>query len=269
MRCFKIMMFIFGLFFVTCDAMAQQPHTINLTMEDNGKEVELAPGETITLQLKEPGATGAAWYMDDVDESHLKLMGQERVNPSLPQKFEGGPVPGGGPSVRFWTFRAVAPGDTVLRLLLYRVWEGKEHAADKFEVKLHITGTSEKSNEPNDEIQKEVAGAKPGRSLDIYFNGREIKVDLGAIITVELKAQDETGADWYIDGLDQSRLKLIGKKAISVSPKVVAEGPVFKKWFFKTISSGDTTLKLLYYLPSEGKEHATSTFEVKLHIADK
>jgi len=141
---FKVMIFILTVFFLTCDANAQQPDNDApsktapriLTMEDSGKEIELGLGEIIKVKLKFSGGTGYLWYMDGLDESHLKLVGEE-VRDISTGNPERGPVLG-GPSVSSRTFKAVAPGDTSLRLLQYRVWEGKERAINKFEVKLHI-----------------------------------------------------------------------------------------------------------------------------------
>jgi predicted secreted protein len=142
---FKGTIFFLTLFFLTCDAMAMQPpdNTASsktapriLTMEDNGKEIGLGLGETIKVELKFSGGTGYLWYIDALDESHLKLIGEEvkNISPGNPGKR---PVLG-GPSLSVRTFKAIAPGDTTLRLLEYRVWEGKEHAINKFEVKVHI-----------------------------------------------------------------------------------------------------------------------------------
>jgi predicted secreted protein len=146
MDSFKVMIFILTLFFLTCDANAQQPPDNTapskttpkiLTMEDNGKEVDLSVGGTIKVELKDIGTTGYAWYTDKLDASRLKLINEEMAD-IVPENPERGPA-AGAPKLKIWTFKAVAPGDTSLRLLQYRVWEGKEHAINKFEVKLHIT----------------------------------------------------------------------------------------------------------------------------------
>ena len=144
---FKVMIFMLTLLFLTCDAMAEQPQDNTassneapriLTMEDSGKEVALGLGETIKVSLKFSGGTGYLWYMDGLDESHLKLIDEEVVDNS-PGNLEKAPVVGGS-RVDTRSFKAVAPGDAVLRLLEYRNWEGKERAINKFEVKLHIAG---------------------------------------------------------------------------------------------------------------------------------
>lgn len=142
---FRVTIFILTLFFLTCDANAELPPDNTapskttpkiLTMEDNGKEVDLSVGGTIKVELKDIGTTGYAWYTDGLDKS-VKLIDEEVVDIS-PQNLKRGPA-AGAPKLKIWTFKAVAPGDTSLRLLQYRVWEGKEHAINKFEVKLHIT----------------------------------------------------------------------------------------------------------------------------------
>lgn len=141
---FKVTIFIVTLFCLTCDANAQQPDNAApskttlkiLTMEGSGKGVDLSVGETIRVELKDIGTTGYAWYMDGLDESRLKLINEE-VADIVPGNPQRGPA-AGAPRLKIWTFKAVAPGDTTLRLLQYRVWEGKERAINKFEVKLHI-----------------------------------------------------------------------------------------------------------------------------------
>jgi|GEM_PF-6203688 len=290
MKYLKIIALILGLFFLTCDAKAEQqdntaapaPAPRILTIEDSGSEIQLGLGETINLELKEAVDGGYLWHTDELDESHIKLVSKGGINsgelyatPQLyasPQVYKKG-IPVGGYFFRIWSIKGIAPGDTVLRLLHYRSWKGKESAIDEFEVKLHISGTNGKSNaitEPADEIQKEFSGAKGrGGYLNVYDNGRDIQVGSDAIIMVDLKVLDETGADWYTDELDQSRLKYIGEKSVVISPKMIAGGSVFKTLYFKTIAPGDATLKLLYYQASEGKETASNKFEIKLHIADK
>lgn len=104
---------------------------LELTINDNNREIQINVGEAISVKLKIQGGTGYNWYIDRLDETHLKLVGTETKEIS-PKNIIGGPVLG------ILSFKAIAPGDTILRLLYYRVWEGKEHAIKKFEVKLHI-----------------------------------------------------------------------------------------------------------------------------------
>jgi inhibitor of cysteine peptidase len=145
MEYFKVVIFIVTLFFLTCDANAELPKDntasktapVTLTMEDNGKNIDLGIGETINVELKDIGTTGYAWYTDGLYETYLKLISEE-VKDISPENPEKGPVLG-APKMKIWTFKAIAPGDMSLRLLQYRAWEGKEKAINKFEVKLHIT----------------------------------------------------------------------------------------------------------------------------------
>jgi predicted secreted protein len=184
-------------------------------------------------------------------------------------KRANGATPAGGPSVWIWTFKAVATGDTVLRLLRYESWIGKEHATERFEVKLHINGTSERSNvlnEPDGEIQKKLSGLKWGRYLNAYDNGREERVGSNTVVWVELKVRDEPGADWYIDGLDESRLKFIGETSKVISPKVIVGGAVYKTWYFKTIAQGHTVVRLQ---ARDLSGRVLDEFELKANITDE
>ena len=102
-----------------------------LTAEDDGREISVGIGEAFKVELDIQGGTGYDWYVDEPDVNHLQLIDTATVDVS-PKGIVGGPVKG------VWTFKAVAPGDTSLRMLYYRIWEGKDKAARSFSVKIHI-----------------------------------------------------------------------------------------------------------------------------------
>ncbi len=112
---------------------AKGPKMANvLTIDNNGGEACLAPGETVKVELKITGGTGYDWHVEGLDETHLKFIGK-KTRAVSPGNIAGGPVLG------IWSFKAAAPGDTLLKMLYYRIWEGSKHPAGRFEVKLHIT----------------------------------------------------------------------------------------------------------------------------------
>ncbi len=104
---------------------------LELTINDNNREMQVNFGDVLNVELKTQGGTGYSWYIDELDETHLKLI-NTKTKEITPKNIAGGPVFG------IWSFKAIAPGETILRMLCYRVWEGKEYAIKKFEVKLHI-----------------------------------------------------------------------------------------------------------------------------------
>jgi predicted secreted protein len=105
-----------------------------LDMNSNGKKIELKVGDEIQIELKATGSAGYAWYFDKLDQDHFKLLSQERkvVTP------EKGDVVG-TPVLTVWKLRAIRTGTSFIRMVYYRQWEGKDKAANQFEILVDIT----------------------------------------------------------------------------------------------------------------------------------
>lgn len=112
--------------------MAGGKDRLELVKDDNGKEVTVQKGGIIEIRLEEPGATGYSWEVMDLDQSRLELLDSE----STPKNQSGNLV--GGPVLKKWRFKAVNAGTTNLKLVLYRVWEGPDKAADRFQVRISV-----------------------------------------------------------------------------------------------------------------------------------
>lgn len=103
--------------------------TLIVTKTDTGKSFEVQVDTVVEVRLPENPTTGFRWKAYDVDEAHLR---QQEA------RFEsGGPAVGEG-GTRIFQFRAVAPGRAVLRLKLFREWEGDASILDRFEVTLSL-----------------------------------------------------------------------------------------------------------------------------------
>jgi predicted secreted protein len=107
---------------------------MTLTIKDDGRDVAVSVGDVIKVELEFQGGTGYSWYVDGLDETRLTALGVITVD-TADKGVVGGPVQG------VWSFKAAAPGDTVLRMLYYRVWEKNKSALKSFTVKFHITAT--------------------------------------------------------------------------------------------------------------------------------
>ena len=107
-----------------------EPGTV-ITQADNGKEITVSEGEVFEVRLERSGGTGYSWEIVDPDETHLKVL----TSTDTPLK-DGRIV--GGPLLTKWQIKAVKAGNTQLKILLYRPWEGPEKAAEKFQVNIHI-----------------------------------------------------------------------------------------------------------------------------------
>jgi predicted secreted protein len=106
------------------------PGTV-ITQADNGKEITVSEGEVFEVRLERSGGTGYSWEMADPDETHLKVLASGDT-PLKDGRIVGGPV------LTTWQIKAVKAGNTQLKILLYRPWEGPEKAAEKFQVNIQI-----------------------------------------------------------------------------------------------------------------------------------
>lgn len=99
-----------------------------LTAVDDGKTVELHVGSEVVIQLPDNPSTGYRWEID-TDKACVSV---ER------QHFEqrSDQVGGGGESS--WVLRAIAPGVSTVKLMLWRPWEGEHAAIQRFVVTLRI-----------------------------------------------------------------------------------------------------------------------------------
>lgn len=93
-------------------ALAATP--LLLTVDHNGKKVEMTVGQTAELSLEMAGGTGYTWVLNKIDEAVLKV-GEKRVDVQSP----GMP---GGPVTMIWPLTAVGKGEIKLVAQLVRPW---------------------------------------------------------------------------------------------------------------------------------------------------
>lgn len=101
---------------------------ITLSNADNGKTIQLKPGQTLTLQLSENPTTGYRWSIASFNDQLLKLI-DDRFN--LPNSSAMG---SGGQ--RILTFKATRTGQVNLTVNQKREWE--DSAVDSFNLILEI-----------------------------------------------------------------------------------------------------------------------------------
>jgi predicted secreted protein len=102
-----------------------------ITEEDNGREIEVFVGDIIRVDLRFHGGSGYSWYPDLPDSDSLQLIDSRGIDLSEPGMV-------GGPSMGMWYFKVLKPGNTLLSMLHYRVWEGPATATKTFNVKLQV-----------------------------------------------------------------------------------------------------------------------------------
>ena len=101
-----------------------------VTQADQSKTIEVAKGDSVTIQLPENPATGYRWSLDQHDPTALE--------PGQKPSFQlSSPAVGGGGD-RTFTFVARAPGQSSVELNLRRAWEGEKLAQKNFRVNFRI-----------------------------------------------------------------------------------------------------------------------------------
>lgn len=97
-----------------------------LTRADNGKTIQVHPGDEIIISLDENPSTGYKWAVDKTDNAILSLQNSGFTPTS------GGAVGSGG--TRVFTFVAKSAGSVQLQLKYWRSFEGDSSIVQRFSV---------------------------------------------------------------------------------------------------------------------------------------
>lgn len=113
--------------------------TLDLTKTANGGKFRINTGASVHIWLGGNGATGYAWYFDNMDTEHFELLKDNSTSSSPVDnnaKQENTAV--GAPTLSSWRLKAKKKGRSELKLLYYRIWEGATSAVDTFSVQIDI-----------------------------------------------------------------------------------------------------------------------------------
>jgi inhibitor of cysteine peptidase len=106
-------------------------HTVSISDEDNGKDVDLISGGTLIVKLKSNPSTGYSWAVAG-DPSPLKLQKTSYRKNTASSKAVG------APGVQVFQFSANSAGMAVLNLIYRRSWEYNVPPAKKFSVRVNV-----------------------------------------------------------------------------------------------------------------------------------
>ena len=123
---------LFGLF------LSFSAETVKVNKDLNGKEIRVRTGDTIEVELQEPGATGYSWEIQALDAQHFKLLS---IRTEARSNIRGPMV--GAPVMKIWSIGALKGGKSKLKFLLYRPWEGEKSAENNFVINVVILGANE------------------------------------------------------------------------------------------------------------------------------
>lgn len=102
---------------------ASGPKVMNLDARDDGRTVELKPGDELSVKLESNRSTGFRWVLAEGPGRILLKQG----DPMYSRPIDSAPGAGG---TETWSFRAVAAGEQPLVFEYRRQWE-KDKAAEK------------------------------------------------------------------------------------------------------------------------------------------
>jgi len=104
--------------------------TVILREKDTNREITVARGETVQIELAGTGATGYKWHIDKLDPEYLELIAEET------KTMAGKKV--GTPFMTYWKIMALKKGHTEILMHYYRPWEGEDKALRSYRVKINI-----------------------------------------------------------------------------------------------------------------------------------
>ena len=117
---------IFGMAYLS--GAAERPTIFGKT--DNGKTLTLATGKTFRLELASNPTTGFDWHLEGLDTKSFMVVSSGFNPPNTKLVGAGG--------IDWWEIKALKPGQHKIRLLYYRIWEGKGKAVDQYTLQLKI-----------------------------------------------------------------------------------------------------------------------------------
>ena len=125
-----ILVLAFSLILLNSQLFADEMVSVN--KDFNGREIKVRAGGVLRLELEEFGSAGYSWIIQDLNRELFEIVNVQTENPPPPSDVTGKPV------VKTWMIRAKKAGKGEIKILQYRLWEGKEKAADSFFLKVRI-----------------------------------------------------------------------------------------------------------------------------------
>ncbi|MCM8790478.1 MAG: protease inhibitor I42 family protein [Candidatus Omnitrophica bacterium] len=98
---------------------------------DNGKTFEILRFRIIRITLLSNATTGYSWQVISPTDTKILRKYYSVYNPAA-----AGLV--GAPGQQIFTFRAIAPGTAVIKLVYLRPWEGLQKDSKPFSVTIHV-----------------------------------------------------------------------------------------------------------------------------------
>jgi inhibitor of cysteine peptidase len=103
---------------------------VTITQADNGKTIELKTGDSLVVRLDENPTTGYRWAVEQgIDDIFNPPGSQFDKNPDAKT---------GAGGTRVFTFQALKPGKTSLKIKHWRAWQGDNSITHRFGVEIQV-----------------------------------------------------------------------------------------------------------------------------------
>ncbi len=131
----RVLPFLLVGVFVAFDARAAEPAeppVVTVTMADEGKTIDLKPGQKLQVTLDSNRSTGFSWSLESIDAKILQQAGEPVYLPESKHEVVG------GKGTESWLFTAITPGDQPMRFLYRRPFEPNISPARTFAFTVRI-----------------------------------------------------------------------------------------------------------------------------------
>jgi len=106
---------------------------INLSMDYNGRQIELTNGQTFNVTLETNPSTGYSWQVVELNNNILHQIGETETEPNITQKnMVGVPV------MHTFQFQVINTGQTTLSIVYHRIWEKDVAPVNTFSIDLFV-----------------------------------------------------------------------------------------------------------------------------------
>jgi inhibitor of cysteine peptidase len=106
---------------------------INLSMDYNGRQIELTNGQTFNVTLETNPSTGYSWEVVEFNNSIIQKIGEAVSEPNITEKnMVGAPV------MHTFQFEVINTGQTTLKIIYHRIWEKDVAPVNTFSIDLFV-----------------------------------------------------------------------------------------------------------------------------------
>jgi inhibitor of cysteine peptidase len=106
---------------------------INLSIDYNGRQIELTKGQTFNVTLETNPSTGYSWEIVELNNSIIQKIGDAVSEPNITEKnMVGVPV------MHTFQFEVINTGQTTLKIVYHRIWEKDVAPVNTFSVELFV-----------------------------------------------------------------------------------------------------------------------------------